>query len=170
LTRQLIENEKRLIVLDPREEYNNLIIIEDFESFIFFIKKKKEFRISCRFTRDEDIEFLFKAIFDIENVLLVMEECEVFINPGNKSSNFLRLVRYGRHKQIRLIGVARRTAELSRDFRAQVNKVISFKQTEDIDLKKMEELGLKNLDNLISLDYKKNKIPLEGVHYQSIIL
>jgi len=83
----------------------------------------------------------------------VVEEAEIYISPYTKSSSFLRLVRYGRHRNIKIIGVARRTSELSLDFRAQVNKIYSFKQTQPRDLQLMQELGFENLDKLSEHEY-----------------
>lgn len=157
LAKNLIKKENRYIIIDALREYDNGIIIEDFESFLDYVKNNfnNDFKIICRFTSDEDIEYLFRTVFVIGNLTLLVEEAEIYINPYSKSNNFLRLVRYGRHKNVKIIGVARRTAELSMDFRAQTNRIISFKQTEKRDLEKLAELGLENLDKLSEHEYKE---------------
>jgi len=125
-------------------------IVENFEDCCdyFLNVKPSSFRIVARFTDDLDIEYLFKLCFVVGNLVLVVEEAEIYISPFAKSTSFLRLVRYGRHRNIRIIGVARRVSELSVDFRAQVNTIISFKQTEPRDLAIMQELGFTGLENL----------------------
>lgn len=171
MTKNKILDEKRLIVLDPRKEYNNLLIIDNYNDFYYYMRENnKEFQLSIRFDNDEDFEFLFLTIFEIGNLLLVLEECEDYISPDNRSTSFLRLVKYGRHSNVRLLGIARRASELSRNFRSQVDKVTSFKQTDDMDLKVMEKFGLTGLDKLEKLDYTKNQIPIEDIHFKSIIL
>jgi DNA helicase HerA-like ATPase len=153
LAKELIKNERRVIIVDALQEYTGLIL-EDFESTVeFFRNKPKEFKLVCRYDSDLAIEYLFKLIFEIGDICLVVEEAEIYISPYAKSSSFLRLVRYGRHRNIKIIGVARRTSELSLDFRAQVNKIYSFKQTQPRDLQLMQELGFENLDKLGEHEY-----------------
>jgi len=136
-------------------EYEGLVI-EDFESLVeFFRKEPQEFNLVCRFDNDTAIDFLFKLIFEVGDICLVVEEAEIYISPYAKSGAFLRLVRYGRHKNVKIIGVARRTSELSLDFRAQVNKIYSFKQTQPRDLQIMQELGFENLDKLSEHEFSE---------------
>lgn len=155
--KSIIDKLERVIIIDPKSEYEGTIfftlsdLIDYFENI-----RPKNFKISCRFESDIEIELLFKFCNIIENVTLVVEEAEIYISPYSKSSNFLDLCRYGRHHNISIIGVARRTAELSINFRSLVTEIISFKQTEPLDLKNMEKLGLYNLDTLA--DFKFSSI------------
>jgi len=148
LAKKLIKNESRLIAIDPLAEFNKFHVSKNFNDAFFYLKNHKKFKVSIRFDNDKDFDYLFKLVFLLENITILLEEAEIYISPSVKSSSFLRLVRYGRHKNISIIGVARRTAELSRDFRSQTNKIISFKQTEDIDIKNLENFGFKNLNKL----------------------
>lgn len=154
-----IKEYDRVIILDPKEEYEGLIFT-DIESLIDFYKinKPDNFTFVCRFSESVDIENLFLFCELIENLLIVVEECELYVSPYVKSSNFLKLVRYGRHHDISILGIARRASELSSDFKAMVSRIISFKQTLPRDIKIMAELGLENVDTLpeyqfISVDY-----------------
>jgi len=143
-----------VVIIDPRDEYDG-IIVNSFEDFVDYIKDKDEFKIVCRYESDIDIDYTFKAIFVIKNILLVVEEAEIYISPLAKQSSFLTLVRYGRHKNIKIIGIARRASELSIDFRAMTDKIISFKQTEIRDLDALEKLGFKNLNQLGEHEYQE---------------
>ena len=137
------------MVVDALAEYDG-ICIESFENFVEYFREfhPDSFRLVCRFSSDLDLEYLFKALFEIGNATLVVEEAEIYISPYAKSGSFLRLVRYGRHKNINIIGVARRATELSMDFRAQTNRIISFTQTEPRDIQALEKLGFHNLGKL----------------------
>jgi Cdc6-like AAA superfamily ATPase len=155
-TQKLLKQFNRRIILDPSlNEYDTMgIIFYDFYSLLEYLEVNKideyteKFSFVCKFTNDNDIEHLFLLAEKLTNLCLVLEEAEIYISPYNKSTQFLRLVRYGRHYGISIIGVARRVSELSLDFRAQVDKIISFKQTDPADLDKMQKLGFKNLDKL----------------------
>jgi ABC-type dipeptide/oligopeptide/nickel transport system ATPase component len=153
--KKLIKNYNRVVIVDALYEYENGIIFNSFDDFINYNIEflPPRFTFICRFQTDEEIEFLFKTCYQIGNLLLVLEEAEIYISPYSKSSEFLNLVRYGRHRSISILGIARRTAELSIDLRAMVNKIISFKQTEIYDLKKMESLGFFELDKLNQYEY-----------------
>lgn len=135
-------------------EYNG-IICENFLDCLEYVRDKREFTVCCRFTSDYDYEYLFKLIFELGNITLLLEEAEIYISPGSTSSNFLDLVRYGRHKNIEILGIARRASELSINFRAQVNKIYSFKQTELRDMEILEKLGFTNLNKLAEHEYSE---------------
>jgi hypothetical protein len=138
--KELIRNIERLIIIDALSEYENGIIFTNVDTLIEYIIDNKinqhdNFKFICRFTDDKDIELLFLLVFELSNLTLLVEECEIYVSPNSKSSNFLKLVRYGRHKNISIIGVARRSTELSLTFRSQTDTIFSFKQTDKNDLK-----------------------------------
>jgi hypothetical protein len=169
--KELIRNIERLIIIDALSEYENGIIFTNVDTLIEYILDNKinqhdNFKFICRFTDDKDIELLFLLVFELSNLTLLVEECEIYVSPNSKSSNFLKLVRYGRHKNISIIGVARRSTELSLTFRSQTDTIFSFKQTDKNDLVKMEELGLYDLDKLE--DYKYPGKHILDKHYKRI--
>lgn len=153
--KKLIKNFNRVVIIDALYEYENGIIFTSFDDLINYTIDflPPRFTFICRFQSNEEIEFLFKMCYQLGNLLLVVEEAEIYISPYSKSSEFLNLVRYGRHRSISILGIARRTAELSIDLRAMVDKIISFKQTEIYDLKKMEALGFFELDKLKEYEF-----------------
>jgi hypothetical protein len=169
--KELIPYRKRLVIIDALSEYENGVIFYNIDNFIEYIIENKvnhfeEFKYICRFTDDQEIELLFQVVFELSNLTLLVEECEIYVSPNAKSSNFLKIVRYGRHKNISVIGVARRSTELSLTFRSQTDSIISFKQTDTNDLKKMEELGLYGLDKLT--DYKYPEKHKKDIHYKRV--
>ncbi len=171
LAKQLIKDYDRVIIIDSMSEYNDGLIFTSFDEFIGYVLENnifenEKFMLICRFESDIEIEFLFKAVFEISNLLLVVEEAEVYISPFAKQSNFLRIVRYGRHKSVSIIGIARRTGELSLTFRSQTDFIYSFIQTDVNDLKNMESLGLTGLDQLQKYNYPDNLT--ENIHYKVV--
>jgi DNA helicase HerA-like ATPase len=150
LAQKILAQYKRKIIIDPLHEYDGTLIF-DFESFKdFSIRHRNDssYRIVLRFHEDSDIEDAFKIIkASYLNVCLLVEEVELYVNPYTKFSTFNWFVRYGRHKNISLIGIARRPTELSKDFRAQAAHIYSFAQTDISDIQYFGELGL-NVENL----------------------
>lgn len=161
----------RSIIIDAMLEYENGIVFNSLNDLLDYcidndINEESEFCFVCRFTSDNEIEGLFEAVFELSNLTLVVEEAEIYISPYAKSNNFLKLVRYGRHKGISIIGIARRTSELSQSFRAQTDEIISFKQTDINDLKKMSEMGLNDIDKLSDYIYPQEQI--ENIHFKKV--
>ena len=155
-TRSYIQDFERVVIIDPLHEYEGLIFTNINDLIDFYEYNKPEtFRFVCRFENDSEYDYLFEFCNAVGNLLLVVEEAEMYISPYAKSSEFLNLVRYGRHKAISIIGVARRASELSTDFKAMVNRIVSFKQTLPHDLKIMSQLGLENLEQLPDYEYKE---------------
>jgi len=171
LTKYLISqiNPKRLVIIDPHFEYNDFITVYNFEDAVSYMETHKEFRLSCRFDNDNDIDFLFDAIFYIKNLLLVVEESELYISPYEKSSNFIKLINHGRHSDIGIIAIARRSAELSTAVKGNVDKIYCLLQVYPRDIKNMYDLGLLDVDKLAKFDYIKDVFPKEDIHYKAII-
>lgn len=155
LAKKLSEGYKRIIYLDPMSEYSGTVV-ENFEDFLSYVENKENFVVCCRFYNDLDYEYLFKAVFEISNVLLVIEEADLYISPREKRNDFLKLVKFGRHRDISIIGIARRVSELSIDFRSQCDKIYSFKQTDPKDIKILQDIGfnINNIQNLGEFQYE----------------
>jgi hypothetical protein len=158
LAKELIKDQNRVIIIDPQREYNETIIFENIPSLWDYIEKNENFGVlSCRFETDLEIDYLFRTCKIIGNLTLVVEEAEIYISPNARSGYFLDLVRYGRHKGVKIIGIARRRAELSADFRGMCEVIYSFKQTEPLDIDAMKKLSndFNGLENLKDHDFIK---------------
>lgn len=159
-TKKFVKNFSRVVVIDPKGEYEGLIFYTSEDLIDYYQNNEPEdFTFVCRFKNEIDYDAVFRFCDIVGNLLLVVEEAEIYISPYAKSSEFLNLVRYGRHSGVSIIGIARRASELSIDFKAMVNTMISFKQVLPEDLKIMEKYGLTGLDTLSdtfpNLEYKQ---------------
>ena len=168
----LIKDKKRLIIIDVQSEYDDYLIIEDFESLDEYISEHKEFKIACRFTNDKDLYFLFSYVFIEGNLTLCCDELSKYVSAYKKGHPFSDLINFGRHKQIDIIGVARRPAELSREFRSQADIIYSFYQYDEKDLQVLNEMGIYEADKLENpFNYNKFKgVPEENRHYKKIAI
>ena len=73
--------------------------------------------------------------------MLIIEELDMFTKGHYLPDDINALVQVGRHRAISLIGVSRNPASLPKQFLAQCNLRVSFKQTEPRHLKALEEYG-----------------------------
>lgn len=156
LTKKLISKFSRVIIIDKMFEYNSETIFYNFDSLLDYYLKyvPDEFNFVCRFENDEEIELLFKFCWYVKNLVLVVEESELYISPYQKHSEFLKLVRYGRHRAISIIAIARRVVELSNDVKANADEIISFKQILKKDIDYLKQLGFNKIENLKQYEFE----------------
>lgn len=156
LVKRMLKKLERVIIIDAMSEYeSDLIFYNSLDLIDYLVNvKPKTFKIVCRFENDNDFETLFQIVWYLKNIYLVVEESELYISPYQKQSNFLKLVRYGRHRNISIIAVARRVVELSNDVKANASEIISFKQILSKDIKYLQELGFTKVDKLKDFDFE----------------
>lgn len=122
-----------IIIFDVLNEYfnSNAKIITDYYSFLVTLKEnKKKIFFIVKTSNIEEINKITSFIFKyLSNLLLIFEETQIYLNQS-----IYDFVNYGRHKNIRLILIARRGTELKTHILALVEKVFIFKTTSDYDL------------------------------------
>lgn len=85
--------------------------------------------------RDIDVEYFFHLVFYLKNCSVIVEEASIYCSPSWIDPNFKKILNYGRHRNVNLIAVARRSSQLHRDLTSQSDFIVSFKQSEHLDLK-----------------------------------
>ena len=158
----ILPNEKRLIIIDIHHEYtyDNAFYAYSLEELYDFVLNNKDFHIVVRFTSFFELEYLWRLIYAIGNLTLVCEEIGSYIDAEKKDTSFNRLIFFGRHAGISIVGVAQRPILLSTSLRSQFNTIICFKQTFQNDLDKLEEIGFnrEELKNLSVGEYREISI------------
>jgi len=165
LAKLLLKKAPRVISIDPLFEYGGSPFETTGELIEYHAEHTPEkFHYSLRTVHPTDAEFLFKAAWSIGNVLLVVEEADIYID--NKKGAFAALVNQGRHRMIHLICIVRRTPEINRSFRAQQTSLFTFYQQEPDDIEHMREWGL-DAEKVITLQPLSAApyVPKEGVNY-----
>ena len=159
LAKRLIKKFDRVIIIDRMLEYESDNIFYKFDDLLdYFLKEKpNKFNFVCRFESDNDIELLFKFCWYVKNLMLVVEESELYISPYQKQSEFLKLIRYGRHRNISIIAIARRVVELSNDVKANADTIISFKQILKKDIDYLRNLGFTKIESLKTYEFETVK-------------
>jgi len=85
------------------------------------------------------------------SVYVVMEELDLLATPQYCPPDFARLIKYGRHFGIQLVGISRRPAEVSRLFTSQASRFVIFSQREPRDLQYFRSLIGNAADQLPNL-------------------
>ena len=156
----------RIFVFDPFGKFPANYYNEDFildEEIIGKFRPGRSFRVGS-YNRN-DLDLLGSLSFLSGDCLFVLEECGFIWSKGERIPNWLQeIVFLGRHKNVSLAVTAQRAAYIPIDLRSQANRLISFWQTEFVDVGWLETyLGdrvdeISSLPKFICLDAEDNKI------------
>lgn len=148
LGKKIIRKYPRVIIIDPNEEYNGYVV-HSFSEFVDYMKSGPErFCVVCRFEEDFAEEYLFRAVWEIGNCLLVLEEFGSY--SFSEGSPLFRLARRGRHRAISLLCISVRIPDIDPVLRSVTTSNIAFFQDEPIDLIRLENHGF-NADKIRQL-------------------
>jgi energy-coupling factor transporter ATP-binding protein EcfA2 len=163
LAKKILSHSSRVVIFDPLSEYRDeAMIYTTWETFYSSMQRHRNdatFRLVCRFEyEDEDetreaYQSAARACYVVKNVLLVLEECELFLQSGEHDNYINHLTSFGRHRNVCMLAIGRRPPEIPIKLRANTTTTISFRQVEPRDLQYLESWGF-NPDELEKLpDY-----------------
>jgi len=192
LLRKMLADKKRLIIFDTISEYSELsppypaLFVHDISQLYDYFAKNhsRDFRVVFDPEDPEQVltlkdgseitvfEEAARLIYThLDSMILGVEEMANFMT-GSRTPEYLRkITRFGRHSALSLYTTTQRPADVHPLIRAQITKLISFKQHEprDIDWLKQvigeEALGLKDLK-----PFTWGKPMVKGVHYREYVL
>jgi Helicase HerA, central domain len=173
LARRIMRAYPRVIILDTLGEYGErATIVEGRDDSIRAIRdacERKRFRLALRVLEPDDLLDVLTMAWECSDSLLVLEETSMVCSPVWLPPELARLVRYGRHRSISQLYIARRPAEIPRDLTAQSDVIISFQQTEPRDLAYLQAVGFdaSHVANLpryrLAMIGEKAKFPLPAL-------
>jgi DNA helicase HerA-like ATPase len=126
----------RVVIFDPLSEYADGVVISDAASLAEYLRVNHagKFKIIFRAEDDQVFSEAFYACRNMYDMTIIIEEVDNFCSPYDIEENLRGIIRYGRHRQLSIIGVSRRPAEVSRHLTAQADCIISFIQNEPRDI------------------------------------
>jgi len=131
----------RVIAIDNLGEYNDLHVITGYRESIDAVAKCEslgKFQLALRTSSvEEDLE-LMELVRHLSHFLLIVEEASRYVSTAYLPEPLEYLIRFGRHRAIDQIYLARRATELHRDITAQSDYIVSFRQHEFADVKRLE--------------------------------
>ena len=140
LVREISHEFPRVVALDSlgeydtRERFQVLDGPQEIAEGMLRVEGAQTFRVSLR---ADDTETLLRAldlVYEMPGVLVIVEETSLYCSPSHLPPEISRLVRYGRHRDISQVYVARRPSEIHRDLTAQADVIVSFVQHEQRDV------------------------------------
>lgn len=147
----------RSVIFDPNHEYEIGTIVDTFDDLIDAFAESPSMTVTIRPTDWEEAEKVFEWAWEERNVLLYIDEAELFIdkNTSARFSYFHKIISFGRHRNIGIIAIGRRVVELNPYLRAGYTELVTFRQTEPQDRDRLEQYGfsLISLDNLPKYGY-----------------
>lgn len=143
LTKRFCRQIQKFIFIDPRFQATELGYCVHFPDRILpaFIRWHKVIYQPAKNTETvENYILAFKECLKIGNYCLIVDEIDEYANSyGYMCDEVREIIRRGRLQGIGLIANTRRPHLIHKDIRANADHVISFKMTEDDDLKYMSK-------------------------------
>ena len=137
---------RRKLILDTQNEYvdsvetflrnkNNYVLNDfDFEYFINCVWQAPDFTAIVRINNFSSVMEWVSIADKIGYLSLFVEEIHLFDSKNRKDSLY-NIFTTGRHRFINVIGTAQRFSTVSREMTSQSDVIISFRQTEQRDIK-----------------------------------
>lgn len=138
--RDFIRGLPRYILYDALSEYEGPSRFTDIEGLLEFCKANRNAGFFEAIfdpldpTDELTFHFFCRIAGEIKNLYVVIEEIDLHATPYNNPAELQKLIKYGRHYGINVIGVSRRPAEVSRLFTSQATRFVLFKQIEPRDI------------------------------------
>lgn len=139
LAKKLLLNYENRIIVDPLKEYHGLIT-HSVQDLLDHYKEKGRFDIIFRPLNDNDSEYVF-SLYPLGNITFVIEEIDFYMTANNIASDLSYIIKYGRHYNINILGIARRTQEVNRLLTSQANRIWVSRMQEVADVTYFQKLG-----------------------------
>jgi hypothetical protein len=136
LAKKIIEHHRRVVIFDSQEEYEGFTVssFDEFREYFTGDVYREEFTVVCRYRDEIDYQLTADALPFIKNVLLVLEEAELYLTSWDRSNYLFPLISFGRHQRISLLAIGRRPSEIAAKLRSQCTSIFTFIQKEPRDL------------------------------------
>lgn len=159
LSRKIQSVYPRVVILDIVQDYTpdgNTHFFSDFKAFGEFMLKAQhhsKFRVVFQFSihnqmMQETANEVFALLFDVGNLLVVVDECQYY-----NACHYLRqLILVGARKNISTLTITQRPANLSKDIISQASDIFIGKLFETNDVKYLKDfIPSTELDSIVKL-------------------
>ena len=138
--KSLAQTLPRCIIWDALGEYNvdrRILSLEELAEFLIADRNNPTFFHVAfdTFQPEEDFPDFCRLVLARGDLYVMIEELDMLATPYQCPTEFAKLIKYGRHFGIQLVGVSRRPAEVSRLFTSQASRFVTFGQREPNDIK-----------------------------------
>jgi len=145
LAREIAEEWERVTAIDTLGEYSEgFEVVEGFDACLVALEaaeSRKRFRLSLRCEDPEEMLDLIGVCYELPRQLVMVEETSFYCSPSQLPVELSKLVRYGRHREIDQLYIARRPSEIHRDLTAQSDVLVTFRHREPRDLDYLQKMA-----------------------------
>jgi DNA helicase HerA-like ATPase len=142
---------QRVIIFDIMNEYNEdndfnaigYIYINEIENFREYLSDnydKEQLKVIITLDSHDEYEFALQLCNVLTNITVVIEEISNFSNAYGNNPELEKIIRFGRHRSLSIIGVTHRFSDLSLLLRNNLDNLIIFNLTAPNDIKYLSEL------------------------------
>lgn len=144
LTRKLINAAPHPVVIaDTMDQFHNGIIFNSYHSLLSWLSSGKRNLMreyTLKVSNDAELNSLVWMVRQLgKNCTLVLDEASLLCQNNRINEDLDWIVKYGRHQNISIIANARRSVELHPNLRAMASCIVSFRQTEAIDIQTLRK-------------------------------
>lgn len=161
----LLNNPKSSIIIDPTGSlgaFKNRLFFDTEADFINAMKnglfeKFKKNKVDCIIDSPRDLEAFLGYLnrIKLSNFQLVIDEIDLFYNAQlSQQSNLYYFINLGRHREVDILGVARRPANMPRPLTSQSDDIyIGHMNQEPIDQKYIKEFVSADFSNIEKYEF-----------------
>lgn len=174
-------NINRIVIFDTQNEYGvedpndesfqhdfnkyylkNFTMVYSLEDFIEVLKESdydKDLKIILKYDNIESYEDSLEACYLIGSMTVLLEEMHNYASSRDIHPILNQMIRVGRHRDISLIGVSQRFADLNLIYRNNLDAVVAFNLSAPNDIEYLEKIGYiekqaNDLPHLKKYEYK----------------
>lgn len=157
LAKKLLNNYDNYIIIDQLNEYSGLIFY-DVDTLLDYYEREKKFNCVFRPLNDVELELIFH-IYKIGHITFFIEEIDMIATAYNMPADLKYILKYGRHYDISIVGICRRTQETNRLLTSQANSIWVSRMQENSDVAYFKKMGfdenqLRNLKDFEFINMK----------------
>ena len=166
LGRNIFKSNKRTVAVDTEHDFEAGVVIQDPGQLPAWWNKVyglADFKMVYRPMDDLAVDqfFHFWNRPQVGQATLVIDEVDKWSNPHQTAPGLAKLLNYGRHRAINLVGIARRPANVSKTWTANADWIAAFQTTDLIDLDYLSK-WMDASNNLRDLDQFKFTVAAPG--------
>jgi len=147
----------RMIAIDDLDELahrglKGFFTAYNIDDFIFMLSNKRKFKIRCHFEHLDDYQKIFDIVWNLNNLVLIIDEINLHSDRYNISENLNNIVKRGRIKNISLIYNSQRPTDINREITSQSEFLISFRIQEPRDVSYFPKTFRSDVDKIKMLE------------------
>ena len=139
-TRRFALDQGRVMIFDPMSEYGSATQhhISELGAFLDYMETASSSSLLDVAFDPLDhataIRYFCRCALVVRNVTVIIDELDIFCRPNLVPLELEKLIKYGRHCGVSIVGVSRRPSEVARLFTSQANRFVVFRQIEPRDI------------------------------------